>query len=267
MDQAPLETSQKLKTLRLMLKIDALGCCIAGLGIGMLALAGPLGIWLGISDFRQGFGFLQTVNNWAPWIAGGSLFFAISIFVSSFALSIENGSRLGALALVGAIAAGLAYYIPESFRPSDDIPPIHDITTNLTNPPMFVSIAALRADAPNTMEYGRSPDMTPEMLRALQQTAYPDIVPQLFEGSVEDVFGRAVSAMESLGWEIVDASLSEQRIEATDTTFWFRFKDDIVVTLLREEGQTVLNARSLSRVGISDVGKNAERLRDFFALL
>lgn len=267
MNQETEHREKRQKTIGLMLKIDAIGCCIAGLGIGLLALAGPLGIWLGVSDFRQGFGFLQIVNSWSPWIAGGSLLFASTIFISSSALAIENGPRLCALALVGAVSAGLAYYIPESFRPAQEIPPIHDITTNLENPPAFVAIAPLRADAPNTMEYGGSADMTPDMLRALQQTAYPDIVPQLFNEPVDEVFNRALSAMEALGWEIVDADFEDQRIEATDTTFWFRFKDDVVVTLYREDNQTVLNARSLSRVGTSDVGKNAERLREFFALL
>jgi uncharacterized protein (DUF1499 family) len=109
--------------------------------------------------------------------------------------------------------------------------------------------------------------MTAEKLTAFQQSAYPDIVPQRFSVSVDEVFASALSAAEALGWELVDSDLAEGRIEATDTTFWFRFKDDIVIYITREGSETVLNARSLSRVGISDVGKNAERLRAFFALL
>lgn len=261
------EQQKRAQNIGLMLKIDAIGSCVAGLGIGLLALAGPIGVWLGLSDFRQGFGFLQIVNGWAPWIAGGSLILAVGIFISSKVLALENGGRLCALALIGAVSAGLAYYIPESFRPADNIPPIHDITTNLESPPQYVAIAPLRADAPNSMEYGSGEGMTPDMLRAFQQTAYPDIVPQRFDASVAAVFDSAINAMEQLGWEIVDSDLAERRIEATDTTFWFRFKDDIVVILERDANETVLNARSLSRVGISDVGKNAERLREFFALL
>lgn len=261
------EQNKRAKTIGLMLKVDAIGCCVAGLGIGLLALAGPIGVWLGLSDFRQGFGFLQIVNGWAPWIAGASLVLAMGIFISSKVLAVENGARLCALALVGAVSAGLAYYVPESFRPADNIPPIHDITTNLEFPPQYVAIAPLREDAPNSMEYGSGEGMTADMLRAFQQTAYPDIVPQRFDAPIDEVFDRAVNTMEQLGWEIVDADLSEGRIEATDTTFWFRFKDDVVVVLEREANETVLNARSLSRVGISDVGKNAERLREFFLLL
>jgi uncharacterized protein (DUF1499 family) len=71
-----------------------------------------------------------------------------------------------------------------------------------------------------------------------------------------------------MGWELVDSDPGTGRIEATDTTFWFRFKDDVVIQVGRNSaGETELQARSLSRVGRSDVGKNAERLREFFALM
>jgi uncharacterized protein (DUF1499 family) len=73
--------------------------------------------------------------------------------------------------------------------------------------------------------------------------------------------------VETLGWELVAAVPEEGRIEATDTTFWFRFKDDVVIYITREGNEAVLNARSLSRVGGGDLGKNAGRLREFFALL
>lgn len=259
--------ASRSKTLGLMFKVEAAICCVAGLGIGLLGLAGPIGIWLGFSDFRAGFGFLQIVNAWSPWIAGITLVVALGILIASKVLSIDNGSRLCALALVGTLSAALAYFVPESFRPSDGTPPIHDITTNPSSPPAYVAIVPLRADAPNSMEYGNGRDMTAEKLTALQQSAYPDIIPQRFDSSVDEVFGNALSAMEALGWEIIDSNISEGRIEATDTTFWFRFKDDVVVYISREGNETVLNARSLSRVGISDVGKNTERLRAFFALL
>lgn len=267
MNTSAKRSPETVAKIRLMLKIDAILCCVIGLGFGLLALAGPLGIWLGVSDFRQGFGFLRIVIDWSAWAAGGTLIVAVAILISSKVLSIENGPRLSAMALVGTLCAALAYFVPLTFRPPEGTPPIHDITTNMTEPPVYVAIAQLRADAANSTEYGSGQDMTPEKLRAFQQSAYPDIVPQRFSSSVEEVFNNAVSAAEILGWEIVDTDLAQGRIEATDTTFWFRFKDDIVIYISREGNETILNARSLSRVGISDVGKNTERLREFFALL
>ncbi len=245
---------------------------IAGLGLGLYALAGPLGVWLGMTDFRTGFSILQRVNPIANQVAIGALVITILAFSGLLVFRLGNSTRLATLALLGTVAAGLAYYVPESFRPTPGTPPIHDISTDTVNPPAYVAIAPLRADAANSMVYGSGSltdgtELTPELLGQLQREAYPDIVPQRFNEPVDVIFTRAVTAAESLGWDIVAAARSDGRIEATDTTFWFRFKDDVVIYITREGDETVLNARSLSRVGVGDVGKNAARLREFFALL
>ncbi|MEO1017728.1 MAG: DUF1499 domain-containing protein, partial [Pseudomonadota bacterium] len=53
-------------------------------------------------------------------------------------------------------------------------------------------------------------------------------------------------------------------IEAVDQTGWFGFQDDVVVTLEhRQPNGVAVDMRSVSRIGISDVGKNAERVREF----
>lgn len=253
--------------LKFYLSIDAIICLVVGVGIGLLALAGPLGVWLGFSDFRQGFTFLRFVNSWADWIAGGALIIAVTIALITRMKSVQGGMTLAGLALLGSISAGLAWWIPETFRPPEGTPPIHDIATDPYRPLQFDAIAPLRADAPNSMEYGAGDNMDARRLIQLTQQAYPDIVPQRFDESVATVFDRALAAAESLGWEIVKADVNEGWIEATDTTFWFRFKDDIVIHITVDGNESVLNARSLSRVGVSDVGKNAARLREFFALL
>jgi uncharacterized protein (DUF1499 family) len=253
--------------IKLYLKTAALICLLAGVGIALLAMIGPLGVWMGFSDFRRGFGFLQIVNAWADWITIGTLILAVAIAVISKVRSIDNGFKLSGLALIGTLCATLAWLVPESFRPPEGTPPIHDIATDPLRPLQYVAIAPLRADVPNNMDYGVMPDMTPARHIDLQQQAYPDIVPQRFDTSVELVFNQVMAAIENLGWEVVDANLAQGRIEATDTTFWFRFKDDIVIEITADSGGSVLNARSLSRVGTSDVGKNAARLRELFSLL
>jgi len=54
------------------------------------------------------------------------------------------------------------------------------------------------------------------------------------------------------------------RIEATDSTFWFGFIDDVVVRLTPEtDGGTRVDVRSVSRVGLGDAGANARRVRNF----
>lgn len=263
---------RELGTLGKVINILAALVALVGVGLGIYALAAPLGVWFGITDFRAGFAILQRVNPIADNIALGGLVITVVAFAGALFLRWGNSAYMASLALAGTVIAAMAYYVPESFRPPEGTPPIHDITTNPANPPQYVAIAPLRANAPNTMEYGVGTlpgdiQLTPERLAELQREAYPDIVPQRFSEPFDRVFNRAIAAAESLGWEIVSADRQAGRIEATDTTFWFRFKDDVVITIAREEGETVLNARSLSRVGLSDVGKNAARLREFFALL
>lgn len=254
---------------RTILLVISILCLLAGLGLGLLALAGPLAVWMGMADFRLGFGFLQIVNSWADWIAGITLLAAVAIFLVGKQKQLADSNRLGVLALVGAISAGLAWYVPETFRPPEGTPPIHDIATDPYNPLPYVAIAPIRADAANNMDYGVMPGIdSVQQHIEMQLEAYPDIVPQTYNDSVEAVFNRALEAVQTMGWELVDSDPGTGRIEATDTTFWFRFKDDVVIQVGRNSaGETELQARSLSRVGRSDVGKNAERLREFFALM
>ena len=74
-------------------------------------------------------------------------------------------------------------------------------------------------------------------------------------------------AAEAQGWTITasqEPSLSQEgRIEATATSFWFGFVDDIVVRVRATSDGAVIDARSTSRVGLSDLGANAARLRAF----
>jgi uncharacterized protein (DUF1499 family) len=66
-----------------------------------------------------------------------------------------------------------------------------------------------------------------------------------------------------MGWAIAAQVPDEGRIEATATTFWFGFKDDVVIRLRPEAGGTRVDVRSESRVGGSDVGANAARIRAY----
>jgi uncharacterized protein (DUF1499 family) len=81
------------------------------------------------------------------------------------------------------------------------------------------------------------------------------------------MYYRAYSAAIDMGWSVVAASPEEGLIEATATTFWFRLKEDVVIRIRAEGGRTRVDARSLSRVGGSDDGSNAKRLRRFFETL
>jgi hypothetical protein len=208
----PDNASKRKSKIRLVLKTDAIICLVAGLGMAGLAIAGPVAVWLGLADFRLGFGYLQIVNGWADWVAIGTLIVAVGIGVSALVFKVENSGPLIAMALIGTVSAALAYAVPESFRPPEGTPPIHDITTTPNNPTEYSAIVSIRAGSPNSLVYGSGEGMTPAMLRAMQLEAYPDIVPQEFDLSADEVFSRAVAAAENMGWEIVAVDPQARRL-------------------------------------------------------
>lgn len=141
-------------------------------------------------------------------------------------------------------------------------PPIHDVTTDPDDPPQFAAVVPLRAGAPNTLEYGGP------QLAAAQRAAYPDLVPLDVGSPAPDVLAAARSAAAALGWEIVAVDLAQGLLEATATTFWFGFKDDVAVRVRPSpSGGAVVDVRSVSRVGVGDLGANAGRIRTFLARL
>jgi uncharacterized protein (DUF1499 family) len=204
---------------------------------------------------------------WGVYAAGAAAVLALLWIVFSIAARSAEGLLSFVLALV--LAAGAAYF-PISMRmKAESLPLIHDITTNTENPPVFVAIAPLRADAPNGVDYKTDPQ--------LQLGAYADIQPYASRETPAEVFKRAEATARAMNWEIVAAVPEEGRIEATDTTAWWGFKDDIVIKIDAAtftststgavENGAILNIRSMSRVGKSDLGKNAERIRAFLAAM
>lgn len=252
-----------------MLWCGAIFAFVIGAGIGLAALSASLGVWFGVWNFSTGFQILGSVNPYTKWVAIFCLIEGIALFILAKTWKMENATKLSSYAFIGAIAAAIAWYVPNSFQAPEGVsyPPIHDISTDIENPLEYVAVLPLRADAPNTVVYGGSPNMTPERLAQLQTEAYPDLIPRMLDDSTDEVFTRALAAVEAMGWELVEAAPEDGRIEATATTFWFRFKDDVVIRIRPEAGQTRLDARSLSRVGGGDAGANALRLRKFFEIL
>jgi uncharacterized protein (DUF1499 family) len=133
---------------------------------------------------------------------------------------------------------------------------IHDITTDPADPPRFEQLARLRPRDANPLEYTR------EKAEA-QRAAYPEVEPLVIRASPPAAFERALTVAGDLGWEIVAMDRPEGRIEATHSTFWMGFTDDIVVRIRPVSDGSRVDIRSVSRVGIGDAGKNAARIRSF----
>jgi uncharacterized protein (DUF1499 family) len=161
---------------------------------------------------------------------------------------------------IAVLCAAVAIFMPLSMmNKAKSVPPIHDITTDLVNPPKFVAILPLRADAPNPAEYQG------EEVASQQREAYPELQTQKYQQTAEQVFDAALAAVRSMGLEVVSSDKTLGLIEAYDTTTFFGFVDDVVIRIQSDGQMTMLDARSKSRVGMSDIGKNAERLNALIA--
>lgn len=138
------------------------------------------------------------------------------------------------------------------------VPPIHDISTDLQNPPAFVALIDARAGAMNPVEYAG------EETARQQRAAYPDIQTLRFENTSRTaVLDAAADVAEDFGWSNITLSVADGRFEATDTTFWYGYKDDVVLRVQADGAAAVVDIRSKSREGISDLGQNAARIRKF----
>ncbi len=137
-------------------------------------------------------------------------------------------------------------------------PRINDISTDTTEPPAMVVTQQMRRGALNPPAYPGNG------AAAQQRAAYPDIQPILLAIPPAEAFRRVDEVAMSMGWDIVARAPADGRIEAVDTSEWFGMTDDIVVRL-RPEGTsgTRIDIRSKSRIGESDFGENARRIRAF----
>lgn len=192
-------------------------------------------------------------------LGGGMVIALVAIIVSAIGLvlTVRSGKPGRGVALA-AIFLSLAVAAPvvSAVRSGSSVPRIHDISTDLVDPPRFAAVLAQRTPSHNSLD--RS---APEDLADLQRAAYPDIVPLLLDRHPGQAFEDAVAAVQDMGWDIVSVAVEEGRIEATDTTALMGFKDDIVIRIREEEGKALVDIRSASRVGESDLGKNAARIR------
>jgi uncharacterized protein (DUF1499 family) len=164
-------------------------------------------------------------------------------------------SALQAVAIGGALLVVMAILASRSGR----VPPIHDITTNLEDPPRFVAAARAEGNQGKNLDYPQGNPDTP----AMQKEAYPDLEPIGLDLPPAEALERARKAAEDLGWQVVEVDPNDGRLEATFTSRLFRFVDDIVVRIRPSQGGSIADVRSTSRVGESDLGANAARIRSF----
>ena len=227
--------------------IFPLACLLAAIAMALLLIASGLG------------------NRWGWWgfVIGLKILTFAAFAEAAIAVVSLGGCFIGARSTKGLVMLAVAVVIAVAVlsvplrmaSAAKRLPYIHDITTDTENPPRFDdAIRRLRLDSPNTVDY-EGPAVA-----ELQRQAYPYIKPLVLHISPGKAYQAALFAASSMGWHIVSTDAERGMIEATDTTFWFGFKDDIVVRISTEGALSRIDVRSASRVGKSDIGKNAKRI-------
>ena len=227
----------------------------AFIALAMMIAAGP-GTRFELWNYRVGLSVLK----WATYIGIGA---AVLAAVLIALLAVKEWRAQAWMPMVAFVVALMAIGPPVALLfKAKSVPPIHDITTDMADPPAFVALMPARAAAPNGAAYGG------EAIAKQQQAAYPDIEPLMTKDSLAAATQRAADIGRGMGWDIVALDPAAGRVEATATTGWFGFKDDIVVRVRPEAaGGSRVDVRSASRVGVSDIGANAARIREFLVHL
>lgn len=212
-----------------------------------LAIVGLGSFRLGLIDFR-----LPLLG-----VALASVVAIVAVVLVIIGLFLSGISGRAITALVIALAF---LFVPlMTLYKGAQVPPIHDITTDLKNPPVFEAVPTIRAASDNSLALD-------EKVLAQQAEHYK------LEGVVLDLpasaaFDIVLGYVQAEGWQVVTAERGRGTIEASVQTPLFGFIDDVVIRLTAESGNTRIDMRSASRVGMSDLGANAARIENFMTLL
>jgi len=237
--------------------------------IPLFFLVSTLGVKFGLWDWKTGLGLnFKFAPILLPLLALSGV---VGLLLAALIQPRKGFFVSGLALLIG--AAGL-FHGANVKKTADSLPFIHDITTDTQNVPSFTDAILSergKVEGVNTVDYiGKKdkPDGTLISVLQSQTEDYADIRPLILEDDMAVVFGQAKAAVKQMGWALKSENVESGIIEATDTTFWYGFKDDVIIRIRPSEGGgSVLDVRSISRVGGSDIGANAARIRKFLAIM
>ena len=238
-------------------KTILIGAVVAALLLPIGALGSRFGLW----PFTVGFLFLGVG---AVAAAAAALLGIVCLLFAAARSWRREIVPLAIGTIVGVVALGVLFV---QYSAAQSVPPIHNITTNFDDPPQFDAVVPLRGEGANPHVYDAEQPVGARTLAVAQRQAWPELGTQRFTLDLEAASERALRVVEGMGLALVhaqlDAAAGEATVEATDTTFWFGFKDDMVIRLRTDGEETIVDVRSVSRVGQSDLGLNARRILTF----
>lgn len=141
-------------------------------------------------------------------------------------------------------------------------PTIHDITTNIDDPPAFEAAAAEDSRGAG-FAYPSGGATVPDR----QRRAYPELNTLQLDISRGEALWRVRHTAEDLGWTPILEDPENGRFEFSDATPWFRFVDFVAVRVRDDGVGSAVDVRSVSQVGVGDLGANAARIRRFLDVL
>ena len=225
----------------------------------LLAIVAAAGFFVAPYGYKQDWWSVTEVFKLILPLA--TLLALIALFLSVMGLGhswFGTGRRGKLVSLLAIVVSVLTLYMPVTqFMRSQTLPPIHDVSTDITTPPPFEALLAERSGSSNSTEHGG------EDVARQQLCAYPQLQSLVLNRLPEAVFPVAVKVAEQQDWQPILDDPVRGRIEAVDTSRWFGFKDDIVIRITAVEAGSQVDVRSVSRVGRSDLGVNAERVERY----
>ena len=230
---------------------------MVGAIVGLVCLPlGALGTKFGVWGFQGGFMLL------AVGVVLATIVFFLGLIALVFTFVRKMHAERGNVAVGVVVSSLILALMGSQFMTASSVPPIHNISTDTDNPPQFDKVVALReAEGANPHAYDAG------VLAEQQRQAYPQVQPLISSVDRAAMLGRAEQALADMGMDIVSVDAGAGRVEATAETFWFGFKDDVVVRVRGEGAGSVVDVRSVSRVGQSDLGTNAARILEVLARL
>ncbi len=219
----------------------------------VLAIVVAMGAALGSRTGWWNYNFAVIILKWAAYTGiAGSVLCLLGLVMTRPGKN-QRGFIVSLLGV--AIVIPMIVFLQFWREAKQTSPPISDITTNPASPPSFWL-------APNSRTYGGFETET------FQNEFYPDIKPLIITLPAETVFELVLNVIKDQEWRLYEPDKSELHIEATATTFWFGFNDDVVIHITREgKNKSRVDVRSASRFSGGDGGTNARRIRKFFSAL
>lgn len=266
-EAATAETDNKPLVWRKSLPKWSLWVSLAVLAWFAIAVFGPK---IGLIGWRTGLGFMIMQSGLI--LIGIAAVFALVALIFAFLKTPRGPWWKAALAL--AIPVILFLGLLTMRAQAEAVPPIHDVSTDLRDPPTFsAETMAIREElgANPINDYGiplgqlemwagsEDAELKAKNHADIISEEYEDLKPVIIGGATEDqAFDAIVAAMGEIGLQDVHRVEGSNTVEGVAETFAFGFKDDVVARV--EDGQ--IDLRSVSRVGVSDLGYNAARLEE-----